>query len=103
MNEHTQSPRVRPLPGQLDLFGGLPVAYCRRCGRRLRSPAAIERGLGQTCERITDGAIEPRRHCVKCEAVVAAESIGCERCGNGIVTSRFRTRTSYHRRQADHE
>lgn len=46
-------PKLRPagkLPGQLSFIPGEPpIAYCNRCGRRLKGEAAIERGYGPTC------------------------------------------------------
>lgn len=41
--------RLKPLEGQMHLFGELPVAYCRRCRRLLKDPRSRERGLGPSC------------------------------------------------------
>ncbi len=38
------------LPGQLSFIEGEPpIAYCKRCGRRLRDKSAIECGYGAIC------------------------------------------------------
>lgn len=40
---------ARVVPGQLSLVDD--VAWCRRCGRRLRSAAAVKVGFGRVCAR----------------------------------------------------
>ncbi len=41
---------VGMLPGQLSFIEGEPpIAYCKRCGRRLKDKSAIECGFGATC------------------------------------------------------
>lgn len=79
--------RHRPISGQRALFNGIPpVAYCRRCGRRLIGEAARNRGMGQRCGAIEAGRLEVRHYC-RCgrrldEGELRARH--CNGCGRGF-------------------
>jgi hypothetical protein len=79
-------PRIKPVDGQLQMFGRPAVKRCRRCGGQLHGEQSRERGIGRQCARIESGRLERRVYCGRCGRRLDPQIDGCNGCGNGFET-----------------
>ena len=97
--DHQLTGRIKPVNGQLQMFGLPPVLKCGLCHRRLKDERSRKRGYGPVCYAVQAGRLKVRHYCGYCGKRLYDIDVGsklCPRCGNNDYAG-FRVKKKYYR------